>query len=153
MRETPDAYLRRTGAPVPATDVSVAGPILGTRPRPPAPGEPCPTLYRDVGPQALAQFVRGEATQFEGRGSACAFLRDATLPAYSSCVEQFGALVLLQPLALGPWVSGQAGIWVSEAGRMPPHDVVAIVPAGVDLPDFDARIEMAATRSEYRERI
>lgn len=151
MRETPAEFLRRTGHPVPDADVSIAGELLGTVPRPPREDEPCPTLYRDVGPQALAAWLEGGLARLEGPASECIFLRDATLPGYSACVEQFGVLVFLQPLALGPWLSGQDGIWVAENGRLPPAETMGFVPGGTDLKALDPKLLSAATRDELRE--
>src|SRR5688500_7229809 len=103
MRETPRAFRERTGAAPPVADVSVAGQVLGSTPHPPADDATCPTLFRDVCPQALSDFLEGRLTRLEGPSSECIFLRDATLPGYSACVQQFGVLVFLQPLTLGPW--------------------------------------------------
>jgi hypothetical protein len=151
VKETPASFLARTGSRPPATDVSIAGELLGTSPRPPGDDEVCPTLYRDVGPQALAAFLDGSLRTLAGPDSLCTFLRDATLPGYSACVEEFGVLVFLQPLTLGPWLSGQEGIWVAERAQMPPEGTLGFVPAGESLPALDARLTSAATTASLRE--
>ena len=151
MKETPASFLARTGARPPASDVSIAGELLGTSPRPPRDDEQCPTLFRDVGPQALAAFLAGTLGTLEGPGSVCIFLRDATLPGYSACVEDIGVLVFLQPLSMGPWLSGQDGIWVAERGRMPPPDTLGFVPAREPLAELDAKLATVGTIASLRE--
>ncbi len=148
MRETPAQHRARTGAWPPASDVSVAGPVLGSvagsvaspAPRPPLADEPCPTLYRDVGPQALSAFLDGTLARLSGPDAPCLFLRDATLPPYGASAPQFGLLVLLQPLSLGPWLSGQEGIWVAERDRMPAAGTLAAVPGDEPLAALDTRL-------------
>jgi hypothetical protein len=151
VKETPASFFARTGARPPASDVSIAGEFLGTSPRPPKDDEACPTLFRDVGPQALAAFLDGTLATLEGPGSVCIFLRDATLPGYSACVEEFGVLVFLQPLSMGPWHSGQEGIWVAERGRMPPPDTLGFVPAKEPLGELDAKLSAVGTIARLRE--
>lgn len=151
MRETPRAFATRTGAPPPASDVRIAGEVLGSAARPLDEDEACPTLFRDVGPQALQLFLEGKLTRLEGPASPCVFLRDATLPGFTGVVRELGVLVFLQPLTLGPWFSGQPGIYVSELSRMPPAQTLGFVPRVESIADAAAKIGDALDTAAMRE--
>ncbi len=142
MKETPEQYRTRTGEPPPVTDVRVAGEELGTTPRPVRDDEPVPTLFRDVGPQALGLFHEGALVDLQGPDSVCTWFRDATLPGFTEVVAEFGVLTVLQPVSMGPWVSGQSGIWVAERGRWPVKGSIAFSPAEAtaDLVALDAKL-------------
>lgn len=153
MKETPERYRARTGQAMPVTDVRIAGEVLGTVPRPPREDEVVPTLFRDVGPQALGLFHEGALVELQGPGSACVFLRDVTLPGFTEVVTEMGVLVFLQPVSLGPWLSGQDGIWVAENGRWPAKDTLAFAPpdAAKDLVALDATLVDVADAASLRE--
>jgi hypothetical protein len=151
MRETPFEYRRRTRERVPTGNLSEAAGLLGLGARPPREDEPCPNLYRDVGPQALSRFLAGKLRRLEGPEARCIFMQDATLPGWSPCARELGLLVLLQPLSVGPWLSGQDGIWVAERGRMAPTGTIGFVPGDMDLRELDRSIEDAKTVADLRE--
>ena len=151
MRETPKQFAARTGKEAPMTDVSVAGAALATTVRPLVGDEACPTLYRDIGPQALMRFLDGKLDRLAGPKAPCVFMRDATLPGFTGVVRELGVLVFLQPLAIGPWVSGQPGIYVAETGLMPPAPTLGFVPRAENLPEVDAQIANAPDASALRE--
>lgn len=153
MRETPEQYAERTGRAMPVTDVRVAGEILGTAPRALRPDEVVPTLFRDVGPQALGLFHDGALVDLEGPGSACIFMRDASLPGFTEVVRELGVLVILRPVSLGPWVSGQEGIWVAEKGRFPAPGELAFAPphATGDLAALERTLDDVPDAAAMRE--
>jgi hypothetical protein len=151
MRESPRGFSVRTGQPPPTTDVRVASALLGTTARPLAPDEPCPTLFRDVGPQALHLFLNGKLARLGGPDAGCVFLRDATLPGFSGVVRELGVLAFLQPLALGPWFSGQPGIYVAEPSRMPPPATLGFVPRVESIAEIDRKIADAPDTRAMRE--
>lgn len=150
MRETPAEYASRTGAPPPTSRITAKCTELGSSPRPLADDEPCPTLYRDVGPQALGAFLDGTLTRYGPEGTPWLYLRDATLPAFSRCADELGLLVFLRPLALGPW-RGNPGVWVSEPDRTPPRETVAFLPGGEEVRDVDPRLEDVPDAPALRE--
>lgn len=150
MRETPAEYASRTGAPPPASRITAKCTELGSSPRPLADDEPCPTLYRDVGPQALGAFLDGTLTRYGPERTPWLYLRDASLPSFSRCADELGLLVFLQPLAIGPW-RGNPGIWVSEPERTPPRDTVAFLPGGEDVHSVDGRLADVADVAALRE--
>jgi hypothetical protein len=149
MRETPREFERRTGQPMPATDVRIAGELLGSHARPLAEDEVCPTLYRDVGPHALHAFLQGKLATLEGPDSLCIFMRDATLPGFSTVVREMGMLTVLEPLAMGPWFSGQSGIYVAERGLMP--RAIGFVPQVESIAEVDAKLEQVSDTETLRE--
>lgn len=153
MRETPEQYRARTGQMPPVTDVSVAAGELGTTPRPVREDEPVPTLFRDVGPQALALFHEGALVDLEGPDSVCIYFRDASLPGFTECVTELGVLTVLQPISMGPWVSGQSGIWIAERGRWPVKGSIAFSPAEAtaDLVALDAKLADVPDAASLRE--
>lgn len=153
MKETPKEYATRTGQAVPVTDVRAGGEELGTIARPVGEDEAVPTLYRDVGPQALGLFHEGALVNLEGPGSSCIFMRDATLPGFTEVVGELGVLTILQPVSMGPWVSGQSGIWIAENGRWPAKGAIAFAPpeASSDLVALDAKLVDVPDAAALRE--
>src|SRR6476660_5579182 len=102
-------------API-ADDLSAFRWHTGATLRPLAPGEPCPGLFRDIGPLALALFLRGKLPRLAGPLSPIVYMRTADYVEPYTDFERTGRLVLLRPLALGPWHSGVPHIYVSRAG-------------------------------------
>lgn len=153
MKETPEQYRARTGSLAPVTEVSIAGAELGTTPRSLREDEVVPTLFRDVGPQALGLFHEGALVDLEGPDSVCVYMRDASLPGFTECVTEFGVLTVLQPVSMGPWVSGQSGIWIAEKGRWPVAGSIAFSPAEAtaDLAALDAKLVDVPDAAALRE--
>jgi hypothetical protein len=63
-------------------------------------------------------------------------------------------LTILQPVSMGPWVSGQSGIWVAENGRYPqPKDAIAFAPPddAKDLAALDRRLVDVPDAAALRE--
>src|SRR3954453_3119284 len=83
--------------------------------RPVAPGEACPVLFRDIGPAALALFLRGKLPRLAGPLSPIVYMRTADHVEPYTDYEKTGRLVMLRPLAIGPWHSGVPHIYVSKA--------------------------------------
>src|SRR3954469_6225574 len=83
--------------------------------RPVNPGEGCPVLFRDIGPAALALFLRGRLPRLAGPPSPIVYMRTAEYVEPYTDFEQTGRLALLRPLGLRPWHSGLPHVYVARA--------------------------------------
>jgi hypothetical protein len=66
MHETPARFNEGGGRRYPVDDLSGFRWHTGATPRPVQPGEACPVLFRDIGPAALALFLRGRLRRLAG---------------------------------------------------------------------------------------
>jgi hypothetical protein len=150
MRETPYEF-RATGERYPADDLSGFRWNTGATLRPIAPGEPCPALFRDIGPAALALFLRGTLPRLAGPLSPIVYMRTADYVEPYTDFEHTGRLVILRPLALGPWHSGVPHIYVSRARPGVDLGTVGFVPGDVPLVEAARLVEDATNARELRE--
>jgi hypothetical protein len=117
----------------PADDLAPFRYHTGATPRPLAPGEPCPVLFRDVGPVAMARFLRGELRRLAGPLTPLTYLRTEAYAEPYTDYERIGRLVFLRPLLLHPWHSGVPSIYVARATRTADPTTVAFVPGDMPL--------------------
>jgi hypothetical protein len=116
MRETPGEY--NATAPArryPVDNLAGFRWHTGAPLRPLAADEPCPVLFRDLGPLAMARFLRGELRRLAGPLSPIIYLRTEEYVEPYTDYERIGRLLFLRPLALGPWHSGVPTIYVARA--------------------------------------
>lgn len=119
--------------------------------RPIAPGEPVPVLFRDVGPAALALFLRGTLPRLAGPLSPIVYMRTADYAEPYTDFERTGRLVILRPLSLAPWHSGVPHIYVSRARPGVDGDTIGFVPGGVPLSEAARVVSGATDVRELRE--
>jgi hypothetical protein len=113
--------------------------------RPLADDEPCPLLFRDLGPVGMALFVAGGLRRLAGPMAPILYLRSADYTEPYTDYEDIGRLVVLRPRVITPWFSGVPEIYVADASLAPMVECMAYVPtewatmAGAtalsDLPD------------------
>ncbi len=130
MIETPSVYPAYPGA-----DLRPFATGIGSVPTPLAPDEPCPILFRDAGPDGVGNFLEGILTTLAGREAPVVFLRSAGVPFPTRAAEEFGELILVRPMALHPWRTSEAGVYVVARDASPVG--VGFLPPGTD------RIEIA----------
>ena len=100
MHETPAAFNGAQNARrYPADDLSGFRWHTGATLRPVQPGEACPVLFRDIGPAALALFLRGRLRRLAGPLSPLVYLRTADYTEPYTDYERTGRLVV-QPSRL-----------------------------------------------------
>jgi hypothetical protein len=99
--------------------------------RPVAPGEACPALFRDVGPAALALFLRGRLPRLAGPLSPLVYMRTTEYVEPYTDFERTGRLMLLRPLLLGPWHAGTPHVYVARARPGIDARAVGFVPGDV----------------------
>ncbi len=119
--------------------------------RPVAPGEACPVLFRDVGPAALALFLRGRLPRLAGPLSPLVYMRTAEFTEPYTDHERTGRLAILRPHGLGPWHSGVPHVYVARARPGVDAAAVGFVPGHVPLADAARRAAGAADVRELRE--
>jgi hypothetical protein len=150
MRETPDSF-RASGGRCPADDLSGFRWNTGATLRPIAAGELCPVLFRDIGPAALALFLRGTLPRLAGPLSPIVYMRTAEFVEPYTDYEKTGRLMILRPLTLGPWHSGQPHIYVSRARMGVDFGTVGFVHGAIPLSEAVRLVGDAADTRELRE--
>lgn len=123
----------RTGCGEPQYDLRRYRYHTGATLRPLAPDEPCPVLFRDIGPEAMAWFLAGKLTRLAGPMSPITYLRTSDYQEPYTDHGRIGRLVFLNPQELTPWHSGVETIYVAHASRMTSPQTVAFVPPDVPL--------------------
>ena len=135
MHETPAAFndAPGTGPRYPADDLAGFRWHTGASLRPVAEGEACPALFRDVGPAALAVFLRGRLRRLAGPLSPLVYMRTADYVEPYTDHERTGRLVLLRPLLLHPWHAGAPHVYVARARPGVDCRTVGFIPGEVPL--------------------
>lgn len=155
MRETPEQFQRRIAregleAP-PALDLRRYRFHTGATLRPFEADEPCPVLFRDIGPEAMETYLRGELTRLAGPLSPITYMRTADYVEPYNDYAGIGRLILLQPLELSPWHSGIAPIFVARSTLMPRRDKLAFIPGSLDLKRAEEELMELQTAGELRQ--
>jgi hypothetical protein len=136
MHETPTAFnasLPRTARAYPADDLAGFRWHTGATPRPFAPAESCPVLFRDIGPAAQALFLRGRLPRLAGPLSPLVYMRTADYVEPYADHERTGRLLILRPLGLHPWHSGVPHVCVARARPGVDAATIGFVPGEMAL--------------------
>src|SRR5262249_40825650 len=131
--ETPARFNEAGARRYPADDLSGFRWHTGATLRPVRPGEACPVLFRDIGPAALALFLRGRLRRLAGPLSPLVYLRTADYTEPYTDYERTGRLVALRPLLLHPWHAGAPHVYVARAVPGVDATTVGFVPGEVPL--------------------
>jgi hypothetical protein len=115
------------------------------------PDEPCPVLFRDLGLVGMNLFLNNRLERLAGPLSPITYMRTANYQEPYEDFEAIGRLVLLRPMALQPWHSGIASVYVARAGRMPSCDTMGLIPGNVDLASVAGSLAAVTTIDELRE--
>jgi hypothetical protein len=154
MRETPADFndARTPGArPYPAEDLAGFRWHTGGTLRPLAPGEPCPVLFRDIGPAALALFLRGGLKRLAGPLSPLVYMRTEDYVEPYTDYERTGRLVLLRPLLLHLWHAGSSHVFVARARPGVDGTTVGFLPGDVPLAEAARLGREVTTVCQWRE--
>ena len=119
--------------------------------RPLAPDEPCRVLFRDIGPWAMAKFLRGQLMRLAGPFAPILYTRTADYREPYVEYEPVGRLVFLRPTLLRPWYSGVTTIYVASLHQSIDLNAVGFVPADIDLADAERRLHGVADVAALRE--
>lgn len=114
-----------------------------------APEERVPPLFRDVGPVALAAYLRGEMTRLAGPMTPLTYLRSWRWPEPYVDHAGTGRLVVLDGRALGAWHAGVPHVFVAPARRFPA--TLGYVPGDLPLEDAARCLADARDADELRE--
>jgi len=147
MRETPAS----AGLEYPAEDLRryqfhTGAPLSALRPE-----EPCPVLYRDLGPAALRQYLRGTLPRLAGPLTPLLYMRTLDFQEPYTDYENTGRLVFLRPLHVQPWRSGVPGVFVARATRPVDLETVAYVPGAIPLETVEPLAREVKDAAELRE--
>src|SRR5262249_25894472 len=134
MHETPAVFNEAEDTRrYPADDLSGFRWHTGATLRPVGQEEVCPVLFRDIGPAALALFLRGQLRRLAGPTSPLVYMRTAEYVEPYTDHERTGRLILLRPLALHPWHAGTPHVYVAQARPGIDSLTVGFVPGEVSL--------------------
>ena len=103
-----------------------------------APDEPCPRLYRDIGPEAMARFLAGRLARLAGPLAPILYSRSAAYREPYRDFEPVGRLVFLRPRELRPWFSGVEHVYVAPVPREAGSVTVGFLPAHIDPEGADS---------------
>lgn len=149
MLDTPASQSAR----YPAEDLARFRWHTGAEPRPIAPDEPCPVLFRDLGTAALARFLRRDLPRLAGPLSPITYYRTAAFQEPYVDHENIGRIVVLRPLALGVWHSGVPHVFIGPARPGIDRENVGFVPGAFDLAEVARRAGAMRTTAELREEL
>jgi len=121
--------------------------------RPLAADEPCPILFRDLGLEALARFLRGTLPRLAGPLSPITYLRTAAFREPYTDHESIGRVIVLRPLALRPWHSGVPDVFVARAAPGVDETIVGFVPGSLDLAAVGRSAAAMRSTAELREEL
>jgi hypothetical protein len=117
----------------PADDLSRYRYHTGAPLRPLRVGEACPVLFRDLGPVAMARFLRGGLRRLAGPLTPITYMRTEAYREPYTDYERIGRLLFLRPLLLQPWHAGVPSIYVARATRLFDPSTIAFVPGAIGL--------------------
>lgn len=123
----------------------------GAEPTPVAAEESVPILFRDIGPEAMAQFLKSGLKRLAGPMTPITYLRTAEYREPYTDYARIGRLALLQPLEVQPWHSGLEHIFISGASRMPTSDSLGFIPGTLPLPQAAQMVAAVRNCEELRE--
>jgi hypothetical protein len=123
----------------------------GAELRPLRADERCPVLFRDLGPEATALFLRGELRRLAGPLSPIVYMRTEDYAEPYVDHESVGRLLFLRPLALSVWHSGVPPIYVARATAPVDWGTIAWVPGDVSLDEVARLTAGLSSAREVRE--
>jgi hypothetical protein len=116
-----------------------------------APDEPCPRLYRDIGPEAMAQFLAGRLRRLAGPMAPILYSRTADYREPYRDYAPVGRLVFLRPQELRPWFSGVAQVYVAPASGDATTVTVGFLPADMGTARAESLLAGVTSLSELRD--
>jgi hypothetical protein len=123
----------------------------GAQPLPVLPEESCPPLFRDLGFEAMATFLRGGLARLCGPVSPVTFLRTAEYREPYTDYGHIGRIMLLRPQEVRPWHSGIDTVYISARETSVQRDSMVFIPSQVTLLEASERFSTLATLSELHE--
>lgn len=152
MIETPQEYrAARGGTSARAEDLRRFSYHTGGSIQPIVADEPCPVLLRDIGPVAMARFLRGDLQRLSGPYAPILYLRTGDYREPYTDYGRIGRLIFLRPLALGPWHSGIAHIYVAPVPQTHDARSIGFWPADLPLEHAHALASDVKSAEELRE--
>ena len=115
------------------------------------PDEPCPVLYRDLGPVASRRYLRGTLPRLAGPLTPLLYMRTVDFREPYTDFENTGRLVFLRPLHVQPWRAGVPGVFVARATRPVDLSTVAYCPGSIPLESVEPLAREVKDAAELRE--
>jgi hypothetical protein len=113
--------------------------------------EPCPLLFRDIGPEAMARFLAHRLQRLAGPLAPILYSRTAAYQEPYRDYEPVGRLVFLRPHELHPWFSGVANVYVAPVHCDARSVTVGFLPGHVDPCCAETLLEGIANLVDLRD--
>jgi len=97
------------------------------------PDERCPPLFRDVGFEAMARFLRGGLHRLCGPMSPITYLRSAEYREPYFDYGRIGRVMLLRPRDVNPWHSGIETVYIAPRDTAIDGESMVFIPAEIPL--------------------
>lgn len=110
-----------------------------------------PVLFRDVGLDAMARFLRGDLQQLNGPLSPITYLRTADYGEPYVDYGRIGRVMLLRPADIAPWYSGISAIYIARRATQIHADSMVCIPADVGLQDAERRFRDVQSTTDFVE--
>ena len=103
----------------------------GAEPKRMARDEPCPPLFRDLGFEAMARFLRGELQRLCGPLSPITYMSSASYVEPYTDYGQIGRLMLLAPQTITPWHSGVEAVFIGPREIKIDYENMIFIPSEI----------------------
>lgn len=120
----------------------------GAQPTRIASDEVCPPLFRDIGVDAMARFLRGGLRRLCGPTSPITYLRTAEYCEPYTDYGRIGRIMLLRPKSVMPWHSGLHYIYIAPRETTVDAETMVFLPADVPLDAAAERLGKIQSRQE-----
>ena len=97
------------------------------------PDENCPILFRDVGVEAMIQFLQGDLRRLCGPTSPITYLRNCDYVEPYVDHGKIGRIMLLRPDLIRPWPSGLETVFISPRATTVDYRTMVFLPAEVSF--------------------
>ena len=137
--------------PIPATGDIDLGQFrfhTGAQPTRLAPEEACPPLFRDIGFEAMARFLRGELNRLCGPLSPITYLRTAQYCEPYVDYGRIGRIMLLRPCWVAPWHSGIQCVYIAPRSTPLDGDTMVFIPSEIPLAEAAGRFADMGRRAD-----
>ncbi len=113
--------------------------------------EPCPPLFRDIGPEAMQRFLVGRLRRLCGPVSPITYLRTAEYCEPYVDYGKIGRILLLNPRIVGPWLSGVDCVYIASGKTLVDPSSMVFIPDEIGVVFAAARLSQAKRRDEVAE--
>lgn len=117
------------------------------------PEDECPPLFRDIGFEAMARFLRGELHRLCGPLSPITYLRSADYREPYVDYGRIGRVMLLRPRDVNPWHSGIEAVYIAPRDTAIDSNSMVFIPAEIPLREAATRFTGINRRRDFADAV